>query len=614
MVTSTPAHESLRAILESVGPDATVARTISAASKLKAIPSTDRIPVRVALVRNMTLEPGLPATLSVQAAAAGFDLSLKLGEFEGAQREVLDERSSLYADAPDIFIVAMHLQTLAPKLATQFTSLDGAQVADLASSVLERTLSIARAIRKNSAAIIVVHNFELAYLPGFGLLDAQRASGQQATIHELNRRLVEEIGKIPNAYVLDVEHAIAQIGYEQALDERYWHIGRAPYTFRFQQRLATEYVKFVRPLKGKNKKCLVLDCDNTLWGGVVGEDGVAGIKLGATNPGSAFREFHAAILDLYDRGILLALNSKNNEADALEVFESHPDSLLRAKHFVVKKINWHDKATNLREIAAQLNIGLDSLVFIDDNPFECELVRQQVPEVTTIQLPPDPTRYARLLRALPYFETLTLSEEDRRRSEMYRAESERNELKETSGSLDDYLRSLQMTLSIAKAVPFSIPRIAQLTQKTNQFTVTTRRYSEGEIERMAADPNWGVWSAKLVDRFDDAGIIAVAIVEMSAGVARIDSFLMSCRVIGRGVEEAVLDYVCDRAKDAGCDRVLGEFIPTAKNALVADLFSRTGFAARADSDGRFWEKSLADFTPSTVDWFSIVTDEKALAS
>ena len=592
-------------IFEWLGKEPSLARVISAARKLDKIESGSRPEIRFAILRDVTLEPGLPAALKVRAAEAGLRPSVYLGDFGNVQHDVYDSASALYASHPEVIVVALRLQALAPRLIVEFTSLGGPEAVALVATTLERVVSLVRAIRERSSAIVLVHAFELPATPAYGILDAQLPNGQLSTIRKLNAELAVHVAETSNAYVVDVDHLMGVLGYHNALDDRYWHIGRAPYSFAFVRCLAAEYVKFASALKGLGKKCLVLDCDNTLWGGVIGEDGLGGIKLGATYPGSAYVEFQAAIVDLYHRGVLLALDSKNNAGDALEVFQKHPNTLLRPEHFVAKRINWQDKATNLREIAAELNIGLDSLVFVDDNPFECRYVRETLPDVAVVELPADPTRYARLLRELPYFETLTLSDEDRRRSEMYRAESRRGELKAVSGSLDDYLRSLEMRLTVSRADAFSISRIAQLTQKTNQFNLTTRRYGEGDVRRMAGDSAWRVYFAELVDKFDDAGIIAAAIVDDRDGESRVDTLLMSCRVIGRGVECALLAAIADDTLTLGRTALLGEFLPTAKNALAKNFYPELGFKERFGSDGRWWHSGLPSARLTTPEWFSV---------
>ncbi len=585
----------------------TLAKMLAAARKIDARRET-LVPVRFAVLRNYTVEPGFPAALSIESARRGLGASLYLGDFDNVQGDVFDAQSPLYASEPDVCVLALRLHVLAPKLALEFAGLAGDEKQRLVDAVTERMRGFVAALRERTRAIILVHAFEVPARPSLGILDASKADGQRATIDGLNAALAATC-RDHGAYLVDINAEIATLGHECALDDRYWHIARAPYTLALQTRLARTYVAFAAALKGKNKKCLVLDCDNTLWGGVIGEDGIAGIKLGATSPGSAFVEFQAAILDLYHRGILLALNSKNNEADAMEVFQTHPQSLLKSEHFVARRINWTDKATNLREIAAELNIGVDSLVFIDDNPVECRLVRERVPEVETIELPPDPSRYARLLRDLTLFDTLTLSDEDRRRSAMYRAESARTQLAASSGSMAEFLTSLEMTLRIARGDAFTIPRIAQLTQKTNQFNLTTRRYTEAEIAAMLADDACDVLCVELKDMFDNAGIIAVALTRDDGDDVLIDTYLMSCRVIGRGVEEALLAKLAAAARARGRTRLVGEYLPTAKNELVRDFYQRLGFTERTGSDRRFWTLDLTAANPQAPTWFAAIVDE-----
>ncbi len=607
MTQATTQSESLAEVVAAFDAQPTLAKLLGAARKIDAR-KDELLPVRFAVLRNYTVEPALPAALSIESARRGLGASLYLGEFDNVQGDVFDANGPLYASEPDVCILALRLHVLAPKLVTEFAGLDAAERERLVTAVVERMRGFVSALRERTRAIVLVHGFELPARPALGILDPSKADGQRATIDGLNRALADSCRE-HGAYLVDVDAEIATLGHERALDDRYWHIARAPYTLALQTRLARTYVAFAAALKGKNKKCLVLDCDNTLWGGVIGEEGIAGIKLGATSPGSAYVEFQAAILDLYHRGILLALNSKNNEADAMEVFQTHPQSLLKPEHFVAKRINWTDKATNLREIAVELNIGVDSLVFVDDNPVECRLVRERLPEVATIELPPDPSRFARLLRDLTLFDTLTLSDEDRRRSEMYRAESARTKLAASSGSMAEFLASLEMTLRIRRGDAFTIPRIAQLTQKTNQFNLTTRRYAEADIVAMLADDACDVLSVELSDMFDNAGIIAVALTRDEGDDVLIDTYLMSCRVIGRGVEEALLAKLAASARARGRTRLVGEYLPTAKNALVREFYERLGFTERPGSDRRFWTLDLQGANPQAPTWFRTILDE-----
>ena len=358
--------------------------------------------------------------------------------------------------------------------------------------------------------------------------------------------------------------------------------------------LSREYLRFVLPLMGKTCKALAVDLDNTLWGGVIGEDGMTGIKLSAEYPGAAFLNVQRAILDLYQRGVILAACSKNNLADAMEAIETHPHMLLRPHHFAALRINWQDKAQNLREIARELNIGIDAVAFLDDNPVERNRVRGEVPEVQVLELPADPMGYAQALREWPVFERLTLSAEDRERGRMYAENRQRAELEQTAGSLEDFYRGLQMEAEMGQVTPDTLARTAQLTQKTNQFNLTTRRYSEQEVEAMRRDPAYRVVTLKVRDRFGDNGLVGVAITKTEGQTCEIDTFLLSCRVIGRTIETAILSHLAEQARQQGATVLQGWFLPTKKNAPARDFYAQHDFQpVQEREDGTLWQRDIA---------------------
>jgi FkbH-like protein len=582
--------------------DPSSTRYITAARQLDEVGGEILPEIRLAILRNIVIEPIAPY-LKVQSSRAGMRLSLQLGNYDNLQEDIFQANSPLFQFKPDVVVIALRLQLLAPGLVLSYTSLTRSESEELGVQVLDRIHDIVRAIRLRSAAVILVHNFERPAWAAYGILDTQWSYGQRNSIARLNQALAERLQSIGGAFAVDLDAVLSRVGYDRGLDDRYWHIGRAPYRPPVLEQLSREYIRFSAALKGKNKKCLVLDCDNTLWGGVVGEEGIDGIHLGTSYPGSAYLEFQHAILDLYNRGILLAINSKNNENDVIEVLERHPGSLLKPRHFVAKRINWKDKVTNLREIASELGIGIDSLVFVDDNPFECAYVRSVLAEVQVVQLPADATSYRRTLQSLECFDTLMFTEEDKGRGEMYQLESQRQQLRNEVQTLEDYLRSLEMSVEIASADSFAIPRIAQLTQKTNQFNLTTKRYTEEDVRLMTEDPLTDVLYASVRDRFGDSGIIAVAILFYENDWARIDTLLMSCRVIGRGIEQTLLATILEAARSRNCQFVLGEYIPTAKNELVKDLFSRNGFTPAANHAGSLWSRELSLPLLQCPDWF-----------
>jgi FkbH-like protein len=366
------------------------------------------------------------------------------------------------------------------------------------------------------------------------------------------------------------------------------------------------WLKFIHPLTGVICKVLAVDLDNTLWGGVLGEDGVDGLKLGVEYPGAIYRAFQRAILDLYQRGILLVVCSKNNHEEAMAALQNHPGMLLRPEHFAAFRINWQDKAQNLREIAAELNLGVDSIAFFDDNPVERELVRSEVPEVKVIEVPNHVQGYAQALRDCPFFERLTLSAEDHGKTKQYHDQRKRSELAHNAGSLEDFFRSLEQEVVIANVTPDSIARVAQLTQKTNQYNVTTRRYTEQQIAEFISRPDCGVYSVGVKDRFGDNGIVGVLITRTEEDICEIDTFLLSCRVIGRTIETAMLGFLTDASKARGASLLQGWFIPTKKNAPVKELYSSHKFQPIASENGAtLWSLNLGEANIPFPEWIRL---------
>ena len=341
---------------------------------------------------------------------------------------------------------------------------------------------------------------------------------------------------------------------------------------------------YVKPFCGKNKKCIVLDLDNTLWGGIIGEDGFDGIELGHTSNGKAFVDFQKQLLSLWNQGIILALNSKNNYDDAIKVIKEHPDMILREKNFASIQINWNDKAQNLKQIADEINIDLNSIVFFDDDKINQERIKQEFPEVLTIELSKDPSQYSLILKDLNDFNVLQKTDEDRKRGQMYAQQRERHELKQSISSLDEFLKQLDIEVKIKKSDEFLIPRISQLTLKTNQFNLTTRRYQEEEIRNFSSDENFEVGCAQVIDKFGDNGVTGVYIVKKDEKSWIIDTFLLSCRIMGRGIEDAILSQILKSAKENGVEEIKAEFIPTQKNKPSENFLSDYGFKKQ----NNFW--------------------------
>jgi FkbH-like protein len=453
----------------------------------------------------------------------------------------------------------------------------------------------------------------MAACAGGGILDAQRADNAAEAIQRINRGLRALAGEHRGVYVLDYDALVARHGREKWGDARKWLTVRLPVASANLPHLAREWLRFLHPLAGKVAKCVAVDLDNTLWGGVIGEDGMNGIRLGAEYPGAAFQELQRALLDLKRRGILLAVCSKNNPADAMEALSGHPGMVLQPRDFAAMRINWNEKARNLREIAAELNIGLDTIAFLDDNPVERQQVREQAPEAIVIHLPQDPMGYSQAVRDCPWLERLTLSEEDRQRGEYYAAQRERVELERSVTSKEDFYRGLEQVAEIAPVNAQTLARVSQLTQKTNQFNLTTRRYTEQQIAEMAASPAWRVWSLRVKDRYADNGLVGVAIAKVDGQVCEIDSFLMSCRVIGRTLETALLAHLAADARERGAKILQGWFLATKKNAPAQEFYRDHGFeVAEQTAEGVLWKLDLQEKEIRTPEWIKqiLATDER----
>ena len=569
-------------------------------------------PVRMAILPTFTADLMIPY-VRIHGAFSMMDIECYIGAFNQVQQEILNSDSSLYAFNPDVIALAFRSREFASDLYAGFIKLvEKNEVEESIESVFTQTGDLVRTIRKRSEAAIILHTFDPPPYPELGLVDGQLEIGQTAAFHRLNSRLAQLAGQERGVYLLDYAQLTARTGWEQWHDRRMWSLARMPLSAQALSILAEEYVSFLRPMCGLNRKCLVLDLDNTMWGGIIGEDGIDGIQIGHDFPGNTYRDFQRTILRLHDRGVILAVNSKNNENDALDVFDNHPEMLLRKDHFAAKRINWLDKATNMRELAQELNIGLDQMVFLDDNPVERELVRSQLPQVLVPELPDDPVEYVSALEGLRDFDTLAWSAEDRDRTAMYRAESSRRKLKEQVTSLDEFYASLDMEVFIGRADPISIPRIAQLTQRTNQFNLTTRRYSESDIACFSADSDAFVYHIRLVDRFGDSGIVGVAIIRIDGNCWNIDTLLMSCRVLGRTVEDAFLAYIAGEAVDSGAAVLRGSFIPTRKNGQVAGFYPDRGFTLENENgDATQWRLDLAGASLTVPSWIQLRVPEGA---
>ncbi len=551
------------------------------------------VELRLAVLASFTLK-GLADILFVECARQGIKTEVYLGEYNQYAQEILNPTSGLHSFKPSAVVLFIDTQALLGE--AYFRPYGSLQAADrrlLIDEKLAETQQYVQILRERTGAVVIVHNAEVPGYSPLGILEAKQEFGIVEAVESFNRRLNEFYKSVSDVFVFDYNAWCSRWGKSKLVDYPLYYLGDFRLGLEHLAELARAYLHFIKPLAAKIKKCIVLDLDNTLWGGVVGEDGVEALRLGPTPEGRPFWEFQKYLLALLERGVILAINSKNNLEDALRVLREHPHMILREQHFAALAINWNDKATNLKQLAEELNIGLDSLVFIDDDAANRALVRESLPQVEVVELPKDPSRYASTLKDLNSFQTLSFTTEDAVKGKIYAAERERREFQNVASDLSGFLRGLGMAVTARAADAFSLPRLAQLTQKTNQFNLTTRRYREEQLAELANRPDRLVLGVEVKDRFGDNGLVGVAIVEKTPQVWNIDTFLLSCRVIGRGVEQALVGLLINRAREAGVEFLTGEFIATSKNAPAKDFYALNGFKLQWQRDGvESWQYAI----------------------
>lgn len=524
----------------------------------------------------------LATALRGYGVSVGIRLNVFDADYDQIDAQVMAPDSELYRFAPQ----GVLLQMCTEKLQEAFYDCPPEARASFAEDTYARIRQIWSRIGSRIPATVLQCNFPLIDDGVFGQFGNKTEQSFLFQQRKLNYLLMQGCQEAKNTFLIDLDALQTALGRSTFADPKLYYVAKMPISLAALPAAAKLVVDVVRSLQGAVKKCLVLDLDNTLWGGVIGDDGLSGIQIGELGTGHAFSDFQKWLKELKNRGILLTVCSKNNEDTAKEPFEKHPEMVLRLEDFSMFVANWEDKARNIRTIQQALNIGMDSMVFLDDNPFERELVRTMIPEITVPELPEDPALYLQYLRGLDLFETASYSREDAGRTEQYREKAQRAAFEAAFQSYDDYLEALQMRASAAAFDPFHYPRIAQLTQRSNQFNLRTVRYTEAEIEALAQDDSRIGLYFTLKDKFGDHGLISVVVLEKQPeDTLFISEWLMSCRVLKRGMEEFIVDKILSVAARQGFRRVVGEYIPTPKNAMVKDLYEQLGFSRL--ENGRF---------------------------
>lgn len=553
--------------------------------------------VKLALLAQATTDYAAPA-IRASALRHGLLLETYVPAYGQAMAEVMDPASGLRRFGAEMALIAETPQSLG--LTRSFT--DPAQGAAAVRSAVAMLTALIEGLQAAGTRTVILQTLVLPADPWAGSLDRRAGGALAAQIAAVNDAMAG-LCDSHAAVLFDADALAALVGRAVWADAGLWHRAKVPFALDFAPLYGEKLAQVLRALKGRSSKCLVLDLDNTCWGGVIGDDGLEGIVIGqGSGQGEAFLALQHYALSLKARGVVLAVCSKNEEANARLPFEKHPDMALRFGDFAVFMANWTDKASNLAHIAKVLNIGVDALVFLDDNPAERERVRQELPQVAVPEVGDDPALYPAMLAQAGYFETVGLSSDDAQRAEQYRANAERAVAMETIGDYDSYLASLDMVCTLAPFDAVGRTRIAQLINKSNQFNLTTRRYTEAEVAAMEQDPDLFTLQVRLTDKFGDNGMISVIIFRKGAEDWVCDTWLMSCRVLKRRVEEAVLATVAEAAREAGAARLLGDYLPSPKNAMVEEHFGTLGFtrAGPVGDGGTRWKLELADHVPPVL--------------
>ena len=540
-------------------------------------------PHRLVILSSYTTD-FLDPFLKLEGARHGLDLSIVRGGF-GEFETALMNPAWGDAEVPETLWLQLRLEDLDLDAVARFYATGGERLGTRVDEVLgriEQCITLHR--RHNEAGAVLVANFAAPHPAPLGPFDASSPNSLTHALAAANRQLAERLGDKPACHVWDYAGLVASRGAAEWTDPRLWALARTAVASKQQPHLAAHLLRTLKGTTTAAAKCLVLDLDQTIWGGAVGDLGVEGIELSDDFPGSAFKNLQRAALGLRDRGILLAVASKNDESVVREAMNGHPEMLIRMQDLAAHRIHWGPKSQSLKEMAEELNIGIDSLVFFDDNPVERQEVRLNAPGVRVVEVPEDPVRYASCLLGLADFDAPRLTTEDLGRAQSYQAQKSRKAAEQSSGSMEEFLRSLEMTAEVGEMDAGTSARIAQLVGKTNQFNATTRRHSQAELTALSEAEGSVVCWLRLADRFGDMGLIGIGVLRREDDAAVIDSLVMSCRAANRSVEQAIVSLLQDKARELGATRLVGEFIPSPRNHVIAELYPKLGFAG-ADAQG-----------------------------
>ncbi len=568
--------------------------------------------LRTYIVRSVTVEPLLPY-LTMEAVKANYVLDVHVGGYGSYVDEILNPTSALSQYNPDLVVILLDLDDIAGQLPELCADGLGKGVDEAIEQSAARIGQLLHSFRQSNSARIVLQGLVIPDTTSLGDIgDANLSYSLPSAVRELNKRLASICSGVRDCAFFDTDRLAARFGRRSWRDTRLFLSSRLQVSPAAFGVYAEGIVRTFSALFRAPRKVLCTDLDNTLWGGVLGEDGIDGIATGSSFPGNCFYEYQRYLKQLSARGILLAIVSKNNDADVREAFEARSaDLAVHLDDFVATKISWSEKSHAIRELSQELSLGLDSFVFVDDNPVECAAVELELPDVVVVNAPLlEPWKLVEILSTQSFFDAASVTDDDVNRLNDYKAQTERTKLESNSGGRDEFLGSLGIICTFVDALQAPLARSVQLMAKTNQFNLTTRRYSAHEIEEFANDERVQAIAVRVRDRFGDAGVVGLALAKLEGDICHIDSLLLSCRVIGRGIETALLAHLSSKAIETGARRLIGEFIPTKKNAPCASFYLDHGFSPIAQpsysTDGvQYYEIDLTTAAPVSPPWITL---------
>lgn len=557
-------------------------------------------PYNITVLSNIIIHQ-IKEILEYPLRSEGINANVEIGDYDNIVQD-----SKKYQDS-NIAIIFLELCNIIDGLQFKIELLNDDQLDE----ILEKTKSEIDLVLQNleKTSLVLINKFTSLHFCSFNI----RKNNLEELADQLNKYLENKISV--NVRLVDLEKMITNVRGGNSLDLRYYYSSKALYTVAFFKAYA-EYIRpFIMSANGKAKKALIFDCDNTLWKGILGEDGFDNIEMSSrTKDGAVFSEIQAMALALNKQGILIGLCSKNNPGDVDEVIETHPDMQLRDEHITINKSNWSDKVSNLKEIAQELNIGLDSLVFVDDSSFEVNLIREQLPEITVLQVPERLYEYPKMIREnIGLFYNLSFTAEDRKKIEMYKHQVKRETVKKEFTNIEGYLASLELKMTIHLDDESIIPRMSQMSQKTNQFNLTTKRYAEGDIKSFIEIDDSVVFAFSVSDKFGDSGVTGLCIINFDTinKTADIDTFLMSCRIIGRNIEYAFMDYIIDMIKEKKINVIKTKYIKTPKNEQVKEFYDKCSFSLTESCDSvRNYTLDINNYKSRQLNYIEVVNGKE----